>query len=66
MKDEEERMRKEVTVTYFKLLFRHFPGGTEENHENLTQDNVCLDLDSKREGLPNTSRNRCRFSQFVR
>jgi hypothetical protein len=28
-----ERMWKEEVVTKFKVLSRHFPGGTEENRE---------------------------------
>jgi hypothetical protein len=31
--DELERMWKEAVMAYFKVLSRHFPGGTEENHE---------------------------------
>jgi hypothetical protein len=26
-------MWKEVVMAEFKVLFRHFPGGTDENHE---------------------------------
>jgi hypothetical protein len=34
-KDELERLRKEVVVSYFKVLYRYLHGGTEENHDNL-------------------------------
>jgi hypothetical protein len=27
-------MGKESIVAYFKELFRHFPGGSKENHED--------------------------------
>jgi hypothetical protein len=33
--NELERMRKEVVMAEFKVLSRHLPGGTEENHEKL-------------------------------
>jgi hypothetical protein len=32
-----ERMRKEAVVTYLKVLCRRLPGGTEVNHENVSQ-----------------------------
>jgi hypothetical protein len=32
MNDELRRMWKETVVTYFKILFQNFPGGTEETH----------------------------------
>jgi hypothetical protein len=37
MNNELEMMWKEVVMTKFKvhLLSRHFPGGTEENNENI-------------------------------
>jgi hypothetical protein len=31
--DELERMWKEAVVALFKVLSRHLPGGSEENHE---------------------------------
>jgi hypothetical protein len=33
-----ERIWNEAIVAYFKVLSRHLPGGTEENHGNLSQD----------------------------
>lgn len=30
-----ERIWKEVIMDYFKVLSWHFPGGTEENHEQF-------------------------------
>jgi hypothetical protein len=36
--DELEKMLKEAVVVYFKALSQHFPGGTEENHENVIND----------------------------
>jgi hypothetical protein len=36
--DELENMLKEAVVVYFKALSQHFPGGTEENHENVSND----------------------------
>lgn len=30
-----ERNREKATMACFKVLSRHFPAGTEENHENL-------------------------------
>jgi hypothetical protein len=38
MSYELENMRKEATVAYFKVLSRHLPGETKENHENLNLD----------------------------
>jgi hypothetical protein len=32
--NEQERIWKEAVVTYCKVLSRHLPGGTEENHES--------------------------------
>jgi hypothetical protein len=32
--DELERMRKEVVVTYFKVVFQYLPGGDDEGHAN--------------------------------
>jgi hypothetical protein len=37
VKDELERMWKEVVVPYFKVLSRQSPGGSKKNHENLSQ-----------------------------
>jgi hypothetical protein len=34
--DEFERMWKEAVLAEFKALTRHFLGGTEKNHENLS------------------------------
>jgi hypothetical protein len=34
-----ERMWKKADVAQCKVLLRYLPGGTEENHENLSQDN---------------------------
>jgi hypothetical protein len=28
----------EAVVARLKVIYRHFPGGTEEHHENLSQD----------------------------
>jgi hypothetical protein len=39
--DQLERMWKKAVVAYFKVLSRHSPGGTEENHEILSQDSRC-------------------------
>jgi hypothetical protein len=38
--DELQRMWKETVVASFKVQFRHFPGGTDENHEK-SQSAVC-------------------------
>jgi hypothetical protein len=32
------KVRKEAVVAYFKALSRHLAGGTEEDHENLSED----------------------------
>jgi hypothetical protein len=32
--NELERIWKEVITAYFKVVSRHLPGGTDENHEN--------------------------------
>jgi hypothetical protein len=37
--DQMQRMDHELIVAYFKVLPQNFPGGTEENHEILSQDN---------------------------
>jgi hypothetical protein len=34
MNDEFERICEEEVVTYFKVLSRHSPGGTDENNVN--------------------------------
>jgi hypothetical protein len=34
MSNEVERIRNGAVVAYLKVLFRNFPGGTEEDHEN--------------------------------
>jgi hypothetical protein len=39
MNDELEMVWKEAVVAYFKVLSRHFPGGTDENQEIFIQDN---------------------------
>jgi hypothetical protein len=31
-------MLKKAAVPYFKVVFSHTPGGTEEMHENLSED----------------------------
>jgi hypothetical protein len=36
MPNELERIWKEAVVAYIQLLPRHLPGGTGENHENLS------------------------------
>jgi hypothetical protein len=36
MNNELDRMWKEVIAGKFEILTWHFPGGTEENHENLS------------------------------
>jgi hypothetical protein len=33
MKHELERMKKKAEITYFKVLFLYFLGGTEDTHE---------------------------------
>jgi hypothetical protein len=33
------KVQKERVMTYFKGLTLCFPGSTEKNHENLSQDN---------------------------
>jgi hypothetical protein len=35
MTDELEIMWNKMVVAYFKVLSRHFSGGTEGNHENV-------------------------------
>jgi hypothetical protein len=42
------KMRKEGTVAYFKVLSRHLPRRTKENHENFNQDIPCPPRDSNR------------------
>jgi hypothetical protein len=41
MSDEVGNMWKKVTMTYIKILLRHLPEGTQENHENLCEGNRC-------------------------
>jgi hypothetical protein len=45
-----EEIRKEVVRATFKVLSWHLPGGSEEMHENLTQDSRSADYE------PGTSR----------
>jgi hypothetical protein len=33
-----ERIWKEAVMAYFMVISWHFPGGNDENHENLSQD----------------------------
>jgi hypothetical protein len=35
-----ERMGKEVTVVYFKVISRNLPGGTNKNHGNIRKSDV--------------------------
>jgi hypothetical protein len=37
-----EWMWKEAVLAQFKVLLRHLPGGTEENHKKPSQDNTQL------------------------
>jgi hypothetical protein len=37
MNNELQRIWKEAVVAQFKVLPRHLPAGTEENHEKLSQ-----------------------------
>jgi hypothetical protein len=46
IKDELERLRKEVIVVYLRVLSRLLPGGTGENHVNFSDD--CRFPDSNR------------------
>jgi hypothetical protein len=43
MNSEFESMLKEAVVAKFKVIFRHWPEGTEEDHENLSQDSRSPD-----------------------
>jgi hypothetical protein len=58
--NEREGMIKEVVVAQFKVLAQDLTGGTEGNHENLSQDSLSLgrDLNSKppeyEAGVPTT------------
>jgi hypothetical protein len=36
---------KEAVVSYFKVLSRHLPRGTKENHENFSQGSRSLGQD---------------------
>jgi hypothetical protein len=38
-------MWKQEVVAQLKALTRHLPGGTEESHEDLSQDSRSLDRD---------------------
>jgi hypothetical protein len=38
--NELESMRKEEVAIYFKVMSRNFLGGTANNQENLSQDNL--------------------------
>jgi hypothetical protein len=40
--DELEMTWSEAVVAYFKVLFQHLPGGTEENNEKVNQDKWSL------------------------
>jgi hypothetical protein len=37
MNNELERIWKEVVMAWFKVLFKHLPGETEENHDSWYQ-----------------------------
>jgi hypothetical protein len=37
MNKEQEMMRNEAVVAYFRVLYRNLLGGTEDNHENLVK-----------------------------
>jgi hypothetical protein len=39
--NEMENTGKEVVVANFKATSHHFPGGTDENHEEISQDSSC-------------------------
>jgi hypothetical protein len=43
MNSEFESMLKEAVMAKFKVIFRHWPEGTEEDHENLSQDSRSPD-----------------------
>jgi hypothetical protein len=43
--NELERMWKEAVMASFKVLSRHFPGGTAETTKNLSQDSWSLGRD---------------------
>jgi hypothetical protein len=43
------RIRKKAVVEYFKVLFRHLPGGTDENQEN-PQSGQNVDKGTRSEG----------------
>jgi hypothetical protein len=37
---------KGAVVAKFKVLYQHFPRGTEENHINVSQNSLCPSTDS--------------------
>jgi hypothetical protein len=53
MNVEVERVWKEAAIAIVKVLSRHLPGDTDENHENSSQDSRSLGRDMN-EDLPNT------------
>jgi hypothetical protein len=63
--DDELKIWMEAVVTNSKVPSRHFPGGTEEGHENLNQDSLCPGLQSKQARSEHKSR-RYRLSQCAR
>jgi hypothetical protein len=61
--DELCKLWKGAVVACFEVLFRHPPGGAEENHEE-SQDSVLADVLTG--DLLNTSQKLYRLSQFGR
>jgi hypothetical protein len=51
---------------YFELLLRHFPRGTEDNHENLSQDSRSpgRDLKARRFQVQSSSAEHCQGATF--
>jgi hypothetical protein len=45
MNDELENIRKEAGMAYYEMLLWHLPGGSGENHKNLSQDSLSLSQD---------------------
>jgi hypothetical protein len=45
MNNKLKRIQKEAAVAKFKVLSRHLPGGTKENHEKVCQDSQSLGQD---------------------
>jgi hypothetical protein len=39
--DETENVGEDSMVAYWKVLFRHYSGGTEEYHKDLNKTNRC-------------------------